>query len=97
MYVYMYVYIYIYIYIHTSQAAARRARGAPAQPLAALPEGLGQAQKRPLAEGTSVFCPLGGFMGAQEYLSSSWRGVPQGSPQGQTLRALLLRGTSVPH
>ena len=41
-------------------------------------------------------CPLGCFTGAQDYLVSNWRGVPQGSPQGQTLRALLLRGTSVP-
>ena len=28
-------------------------------------------------------------------LISSWRGVPQGSPQGQRLRALLLRVTSL--
>ena len=42
-------------------------------------------------------CPLGGFPGAHESLVSNWRGVPQGSPQGQTLRALLLRCTSVPH
>ena len=32
-------------------------------------------------------CPLGGFTGAQECLVSDWRGVPQGSPEGQTLRA----------
>ena len=30
-------------------------------------------------------------------IDRSWRGVPQGSPQGQTLRALLLRGSSVLH
>ena len=41
-------------------------------------------------------CPLGGFVGAHEWFIYTWRGVPQGSPQGQTLRALLLRGTSVP-
>ena len=37
---------------------------------------------------------------AFEYDASSIIGpwsVPQGSPKGQTLRALLLRGTSVPH
>ena len=38
-------------------------------------------------------CPLGGFTGAQEWFVSDWRGVPLGSPQGQTLWALLLRGT----
>ena len=42
-------------------------------------------------------CPLEGFPGAHESLISNWRGVPQGSPQGQTLRALLLRGTSALH
>ena len=42
-------------------------------------------------------CPLGGFIGAQEYLVSNWRGVSQGSPQGQPLMALLLRGISVLH
>ena len=42
-------------------------------------------------------CPLGVFVGAHAWLVSNWRGVPQGSPQGQTLRALLLRDTSVPH
>ena len=40
-------------------------------------------------------CPLRGLTGAHECLVSTWRGVPKGSPQGQTLRALLLRGTSV--
>ena len=40
-------------------------------------------------------CPLGGFTGAHAQLISNWRGVPQGYPQGQTLRALLPRGTSV--
>ena len=40
-------------------------------------------------------CPLGGFAGARECLIG---GVsPQGSPQGQTRRAPLLRGTSVLH
>ena len=39
--------------------------------------------------------PLGGFMGDREWFVSNWRGVPQGYPQGQTLKALLLRGTSV--
>ena len=39
-------------------------------------------------------CPLEGFTGAHAYIISNWRGVPQGCPQGQTLRALLLRGTS---
>ena len=34
-------------------------------------------------------CPLESFTGAHEYIVSNWRG------QGQTLRALLLRGTSV--
>ena len=42
-------------------------------------------------------CPLGGLIGAQECLVSNLRAVPQGSPQGQTLRALLLRGSCVPH
>ena len=42
-------------------------------------------------------CPRGVFIGARECLVSNWRGVPQGSPQGQTLRALLLRDTSVLH
>ena len=42
-------------------------------------------------------CPLGVFIGAQECLVSNWRGVPQGSPQGQPLSALLPRGTSVLH
>ena len=42
-------------------------------------------------------CPLWGFAGAHEQLISNWRGVPHWPPQGQTLRALLLRGTSVPH
>ena len=42
-------------------------------------------------------CPLGGFTGAHECPISKWKGVPQGSPQVQTLRALLLRGTSVLH
>ena len=32
-------------------------------------------------------CPLGGLIGARECFVSNWRGVPQGSPQGQTLRA----------
>ena len=41
--------------------------------------------------------PLGGFTGAHECLISKWRGVPQASPQGQTLRALLLGGASVLH
>ena len=35
-------------------------------------------------------CPLGGFIGAQECHVSNWKGVPQGSPQRRTLRALLL-------
>ena len=30
-------------------------------------------------------------------MSSNWGGVPQGSPQGQTLRALPLRDNSVIH
>ena len=47
--------------------------------------------------GDLCVCPLGGFTGAHESLVSSWRGVPQGSPEGHTLRALLLRGTSVLH
>ena len=47
--------------------------------------------------GDLSICPLGGFTGAQEHLISNWRGVPQGCPQGQTLRALLLRGTFVLH
>ena len=42
-------------------------------------------------------CPPRGFAGAQECLISSWRGVPQGSLQGQAPRALLLGGTSVLH
>ena len=42
-------------------------------------------------------CPLGDCLWAHELLIYNWRGVPQGSPQGQTLRALLLRGTSVLH
>ena len=42
-------------------------------------------------------CPLGGFPGAHEYLLSNRRVVPQGAPQGRTLRALLRRGTSVLH
>ena len=46
---------------------------------------------------SSSVCPLGGFTGARESLISNGRGVPQGCPQGQTLRALLLRGTSVLH
>ena len=41
--------------------------------------------------------PLQGLTGAHEHLISNWRDVPQGSPQGQALRALLLRGTSVLH
>ena len=41
-------------------------------------------------EGTSgrgdhSVCPLGGFIGAQEHIIYNCRGVPQGSPQGQTL------------
>ena len=42
-------------------------------------------------------CPLGGFAGAHGCFISNWRGVPQGSPQGQKLGELLLRGTSVLH
>ena len=42
-------------------------------------------------------CPLGGFIGALEHLISTWRGIPQGSPQGQPLRALLLSSTCAPH
>ena len=34
------------------------------------------------------------YTGAQDSLISKWRGVPQGSLRGQTLRVLLLRGTS---
>ena len=37
-------------------------------------------------------CPLGGFTGDREQPISERRGVPLGSPQGQTLRVLLLRG-----
>eukprot|EP00972_Heterocapsa_arctica_P066056 9745154-Heterocapsa_arctica.AAC.1 len=40
-------------------------------------------------------CPFEGFVGAKESLISNWRGVPQGSPGGQTLREPLLRVTSV--
>ena len=50
-----------------------------------------------LGRGDLSVCPLGGFTGACEYIISAWRGVDLGSPQGQTLRALLLRGTSVLH
>ena len=42
-------------------------------------------------------CPLGVSIGAHGCLISTWRCVPQGSPQGQTLRALLLRVSSMPH
>ena len=28
-------------------------------------------------------CPLGVSIGAQEYITSNWRGVPQGSRQGE--------------
>jgi len=45
-------------------------------------------------QGDLSVCPLGGFTGVHELFISGWRGVPQGSPQEQTLRAHLLRGTS---
>ena len=51
--------------------------------------------KRDLWRGDLSVCPLGGLTRAHEHLISDRRGVPQGSPQGQTQRALLLRGTSV--
>ena len=41
--------------------------------------------------------PLWGLTGAHECFISDLRGVPQGSPQRQTLRALLPRGISVLH
>ena len=47
--------------------------------------------------GDLCVCYLGGCTRAHEHFVSHWRGVSQGSPQGQTLRALLLRGTSVLH
>ena len=47
--------------------------------------------------GDLCVCPLGGLVGAPGRLVSHWSGVPKLSPQGQTLRAPLLRGTSVPH
>ena len=42
-------------------------------------------------------CPLGVSTGAHGCPIFVWRRVPQASPQGRTLRALLLRGTSVLH
>ena len=35
-------------------------------------------------------CPSEAFAGAHEWFISKRKSVPQGSPQGQTLRALLL-------
>ena len=37
----------------------------------------------PLRRSALSVCPLGGLAGAHEYLISNWRGVFQGSPQGQ--------------
>ena len=50
-----------------------------------------------MAEVTLAFVPSWAFTGAHACFISNWRGVPQGSPQGQTPRALLLRGTAVLH
>ena len=78
-----------------------KVRRLPADRGRAGPEeaGPGQSGKHRITFGRGDLgvCPLGGSTGARECLVSNWRGVPQGSPQGQTLRALLLRGTSILH
>ena len=87
------------MYIKYASAGARPA-GRPASADAPT-------RRRPLTRvGTEVVtfgrgglsvCPLGGFAGAHEWFLFNWKGVPQRAPQGQSLRALLLRGTSVLH
>ena len=81
-------YIHIYIYVCTHMVGWPRARF-----FFFLRVGTEVAFWR----GDLGVCLLGGFIGAPEYLISIWRSVLQGSPQGQTLRALLLRDTSVLH
>ena len=80
----MYIYIYIYTYVSTSRASAR-----PFRPRAAAESdrnfSVEICQGRAVREGTENILFLVGV------------GVPQGSPQGQTLGALLLRGTSALH
>ena len=47
-----------------------------------------------------MFVPFGALRGTENKLfveENNWRVVPQGSPWGQTLRALLLGGTSMLH
>ena len=62
-----------------------------------IPDGFRVSTEVTVGRGDLTVCPLRGLMGAQELYISKWRSVPQASPQGQILRALLLRGTSVLH
>ena len=86
MYMYMYTHLHVYVYVYVSS-----------------PER--EAEFAKIRVGTDVtfwprrpWCfPMGGFTGAQEWPISHWRCVSQGCPQGQTLRALLLRVTSALH
>ena len=57
--------------------------------LSGIPERFGR--------GDLSVCPHQGFAGAQEQTYFQLKECPQGSPQGQTLGAPLLRGTSVLH
>ena len=90
----------VYSDILAQLAAEEPTAGAPfgraRRSLSEAPRGLFQdSAVVTFGRGDLSVCSRGGFLGAQEYIISNWRGVPQGSPQGQTLRAPLLRGTSV--
>ena len=91
----VYIYIYIYIYMAGCRDVSRLRR--PRRKSARRAPRLGtEATFSPSR--TWCLSPLAECLtGAQEYVASSWKGVPLGSPQGQTLGALLLTGTSVPH
>ena len=80
-YIQTHIYIHIYIYIHICVCVCIILEIRHTSPLR-------ESTEVTFGRGDLSFCPLGGLTGAPEWRISDWRGVPQGSPWGQTLVAL---------
>ena len=95
-YIYIYVYIYIYIYIHIHIYIYLSLYISLSLYIYIYIyiyiHILAGYAKAAVWVRVSTEVTFGGFPGAQVHRISKWRGLSQGSPQGQTLRALLLIG-----